>query len=143
MPFLKSLVEIWAMGVHAHATLVAFGVRVSGTHPSVGDDDGVLDPDSAMTREVHAGLHRDDLAGGERITAVAATRGDSWMSRPTPWPVPWVKASPHPAASITVRQAASTSLRGHPGAHRGDAGGLATRARPRACGPGWASTHRP
>src|SRR5207247_5674045 len=40
---------------------------------------------------------------------VEATRGASWISRPTPCPVPWMKASPHPASPMTARHVSSTS----------------------------------
>ena len=54
-----------------------------------GDDDGVLDAHAADAGEVDAGLDGDDVTGRQGITAhVAATRGASWISRPTPWPVP-------------------------------------------------------
>src|SRR5262249_49849978 len=42
-------------------------------------------------------------------SAVDATRGASWISRPTPWPVECENASAHPASAITSREARSMS----------------------------------
>ena len=64
-------------------------------------------------------------APGTRVSVeVALTQGASWMRRPTPWPVPWVKRSPQPAAVMNDRQAASTSLAAHAVAHGGHAARL-------------------
>jgi hypothetical protein len=46
---------------------------------------------------------------GSPSGAVRDSRGASWISIPTPWPRPWPKCSPWPAASITSRASASTS----------------------------------
>ena len=53
-----------------------------GTAPGRRDHNRVLDPDAALTGKVHAGLDRDDVTRGERVSAVEDTRGSSWMSRP-------------------------------------------------------------
>ena len=52
------------------------------------------------------------------------TRGSSWMSRPTPWPVPCRKASAQPASAITARHAVVDVLGRDPGGHRRHAGRL-------------------
>src|SRR3954454_21974608 len=70
---------------------------------------------------------------GSTVTAMPLARlpaprgpmpGASWISRPTPWPSPWGKCSPCPAATITSREAASTATTSAP---------TARAARPAAC----------
>ena len=87
----------------------------------------VLDADTADAGQVHARLDGDDGAGGERsaLGAASDSRGSSWISSPTPWPVPWEKASrPARRRRSTSRQAASTARHVAARPHRGDAGGL-------------------
>ena len=125
MPFFRSLVEMAAI---ARAPRVQdFGARVQGAAPVGGDDDGVLDADAAVPGEVHAGLDGDDVAGGERSSRRSrATRGASWISRPTPWPVPCTNASPQPAVvdDVAARRV-DVRARRRPAAHRGTPGRLA------------------
>ena len=69
---------------------------------------GRYTPGSTVTTEPGSNVSR----------ALAATRGASWISRPTPWPVPCTNASAQPAAAITSRHARSTAAQSAPGAHR-------------------------
>ena len=126
MPFLKSLVVIGHGGfVRGPFGRGGLGVRVSGRQPSAVTTTVSSIADAAVLGEVHARLDGDHVAGGERSSRTSgATRGASWMSRPTPWPVPWVKASPQPASSMTSRQAASTSLAATPARTAATPGGL-------------------
>src|SRR3954466_7160045 len=66
--------------------------------------------------------------GSKVSRALAATRGSSWISSPTPCPVPCTNDSAHPAAAMTSRHARSTAAQpapappveggaGAPGAH--------------------------
>ena len=84
---------------------------VSGAAAVGGDDDGVLDADATVLGKVHAGLDGDHVAGRERsIGRPADTRGSSWISSPTPWPVPWGRRRAQPASAMTSRgRRASTS----------------------------------
>ena len=52
------------------------------------------------------------------------TVGASWMSRPTPWPVPCSKRSAQPASAMIWRQTSSTSLALIAGPHGGGPGRL-------------------
>ncbi len=102
-----------------------------------GDHHRVFDADAAVLGEVHTRLDGDDRAGGERSSTVAATRGSSWISRPTPWPVLCENASPQPASSMMSRQAWSTARHvdtRRPPPRRRPAGWRPPR---RACGPAW------
>ena len=124
MPFFRSLVET-VMGIVSRSRQVLRGDGEDGAAVG-GDDDGVLDAHAAVLGQVHARLDGDDVAGGQGSQSTCdATRGASWISRPTPWPVPWRKASAQPASSMTARQASSTALPSTPAAHRGHAGPLA------------------
>ena len=60
------------VGGDAHSTR-SLGVRVRGSAPVGGDDDGVLDAHAADAGEVHAGLDGDDVADEQGITG---RRGD-------------------------------------------------------------------
>ena len=112
MPFFRSLV------VMVMAMTRSFGCVGEAAAAVGGDDDRVLDADAAVLGKVDARLDGDDVAGGERSSrTVGDTRGASWMSRPTPWPVPWRNASPQPAVGDDRRgRRASTSGAGDAGA---------------------------
>ena len=77
-----------------------------------------------MPGNIDTGLDGDDEAGGEDSSAHWLTVGASWMSRPTPCPVPCSKRSAQPASAMIARQTSSTSLAAMPGPHRGGAGRL-------------------
>ena len=65
-----------------------------GAAAVLGDEHRVLDPDAAEPGTVDAGLHGHHVPDLEsRPWRPATANGSSWMSRPTPWPVPWVKSA--------------------------------------------------
>ena len=119
----------WPFGafVRVRDRSASLGVSVSGAAPVGGDDDGVLDADATVLGEVDARLDGDDVAGGERSIGRRGHPGSSWMSRPTPWPVPWTKASPQPASAITAAAGRVDVAGGDARPHRGDAGRLGAR----------------
>ena len=83
MPFFRSLVETV---MHEDRFLRCVGQRAAAVG---GDDHGVLDADAAVLGKVDAGLDGHDVAGGERSSRPSRPpAGASWISRPTPWPVP-------------------------------------------------------
>src|SRR5207302_2938912 len=104
------------VGRDVHANTRSFGAFVSGRQPPSSTTTvssirtppcpGRYTPGSTVTTwpEASVSVDADD------------TRGASWISRPTPWPVPCTNESAHPAPAITVRQASSTVLPATPAA---------------------------
>src|SRR5262249_38134600 len=78
-----------------------FGNAVRGSAPS-----GVTTTVSSIRTPPTPGRYTPGstvtIQPGSKVSrALAATLGASWISSPTPWPVPCTNDSPHPAASIT------------------------------------------
>src|SRR6266498_2803997 len=122
IPFFRSLVETltsllgWWAGMRSarpslgpggtshHAGMRSLPDRGSGRRPST-----VTSTMSSIRTPPTPGRY---TPGSTVTTAPAGSasslprrrRGPSWISRPTPWPRPWVKCSPRPAASITERR---------------------------------------
>ena len=122
MPFFRSLVE--TAGMEGDLGVRTWGHRSAGGTPS-----GVTTTVSSTRTPPCPGRY----TPGSTVTTwpaasvaseVPSTPGASWMSRPTPCPVPCTKASPQPASSITARQAASTPATGAPARHRSHPGRL-------------------
>ena len=90
MPFFRSFVET----LIGYSSISSRVEAPSGPLPSSVDLDHVLDPHTPEAGQVDAGLDRDHGPGGDHVLAVTAQGGPSWISRPTPCPSPWLKASP-------------------------------------------------
>ena len=100
-------------------------VRVNSSGASVGDDQGVLDPDTAVAREVHPRLHGDGHAGGQSTRAERpdARRLVDLQAHAVPEAVREVLAVAGVGDDL-ARLAASTATTSAPDRERRPAGGL-------------------